>query len=208
MTAGRWLFATDAGSRVVTIDLTTDAVVDSVRTDATSPNRADELAYDPESGTLLVVNNADDPPFATLITVDKSNGKLTPRQRITFDTAHVGFQATKGAEQPVWNKHLRKFFISIPEIDCTNASLCGGSDINGAVAKIDPRSSGGVEAVYRVRFCQPAGLTLGPDLDLLIGCSQAFGAADLGRARSISANRPSFGFRGFSAGPQATPPIA
>ena len=172
--SGHWLFATDAPSRVVTIDLNTDAVVDSVHTDTTSTKRADELAYDPESGTLLVVNNADDPPFATLITVDKATGKLTPRQRITFDTAHVGFQATNGAEQSVWVKSLRKFFLSIPEINCTDASLCGGSDVNGAVVKIDPRSSGGVEAIYPIRFCQPAGLTLGPDLDLLAGCSQAF----------------------------------
>jgi hypothetical protein len=193
VTSGRWLFATDAPSRVVSIDLNTDAVVDSVHTDVTSLKRADELAYDPESGTLLVVNNADDPPFATLITVDKSTGKLTPRQRITFDTAHVGFQATNGAEQSVWVKHLRKFFISIPEINCTDATLCGGSDSHGAVVKIDPRSTGGVEAVYPIQFCQPAGLTLGPDLDLLVGCSQAFdtegkawSAADANTAAPIS----------------------
>lgn len=177
VTHGHWLFATDGGSRVVSIDLNTDAVVDSVRTDPASPKRADELAYDPESSTLLVVNNADDPPFLTLIAVDKGSGKLTLRQRITLDTAHAGFQATNGAEQPVWVRQVRKFFVSIPEINCTDAALCGGADVTGAVIKIDPRSMGGVEAVYRVKFCQPAGLTLGPDLDLLVGCSQAFDTA-------------------------------
>ncbi|GEM_PF-3372455 len=74
--SGRWLFVTDGGSRVVTIDLISDAVVSSVVT-AQSPNRADELAYDPDSGTLLVVNNADDPPFATLIKVNQNTGQLT-----------------------------------------------------------------------------------------------------------------------------------
>jgi hypothetical protein len=193
VSSGRWLFATDAGSRVVTIDLDTDTVVDSVRTDPTSPNRADELSYDPDSGTLLVVNNADAPPFATLITVNKSTGNLTPRQRITFDAAHVGFDATNGAEQSVWNRHLRKFFLSIPEINCTDATLCGGSDINGAVIEIDPRSTGGVDAVHQIKFCQPAGLTLGSEGDLLVGCSQAFdtagkawSAADANTAAPIS----------------------
>ncbi len=71
VTSGRWLFVTDAPSRVVSIDLNTDLIVDTVFTSA-SANRTDELAYDPDSGTLLVVNNADDPPFATLITVNKS----------------------------------------------------------------------------------------------------------------------------------------
>src|SRR4051812_7004846 len=70
VTSGRWLFVTDAPSRVVTIDLTNDQIVSSASTSA-SPNRADELAYDPASGTLLVINNADEPPFGTLIRVNK-----------------------------------------------------------------------------------------------------------------------------------------
>src|SRR5207253_6221825 len=113
--------------------------------------------------------------FATLIGVDKASGKLSLRQRITFDTAHVGFQATNGAEQPVWNRRMHAFFLSVPEIDCTDAaSGCGGGGANGAVVRIDPRSRGGVDAVYPVPLCQPAGLTIGPDESLLVGCSVAF----------------------------------
>ena len=112
VTSGRWLFVTDAPSRVVSINLNTDLIVDTVFTSA-SLNRADELAYDPDSGTLLVVNNADDPPFATMIKVNKSTGKLTPGAKITFDAAH-GVDATNGAEQPVWDKATGKFYISIP----------------------------------------------------------------------------------------------
>jgi hypothetical protein len=39
VSSGRWLFVTDAPSRVVTIDLTTDLIVSDVRTSATSKNR-------------------------------------------------------------------------------------------------------------------------------------------------------------------------
>ena len=166
VTSGRWLFVTDGGSRVVSIDLNTDLIADTVLTSA-SPNRADELAYDPDSGTLLVVNNADDPPFATLIKVNKSSGKLTLGAKITFDAAH-GVDATNGAEQPVWNKATGKFYISIPQI--------GANAADGAVARISP-SAGAVDAVFPVQFCQPAGLTLGPKNDLLLGCSVVFDTA-------------------------------
>ena len=163
---GRWLFVSDAPSRVVTIDLATDAVVSTAST-STSPNRADELAFDPASGTLLVVNNADDPPFATLIAVNKNNGHLTVGARITFDAAH-GVDATNGAEQPVWDSASGRFFLSIPQI--------GPNAKDGAVVRISP-ALGAVDAVYPVPYCQPAGLTLGPKQDLLLGCSVVFDTA-------------------------------
>lgn len=163
---GRWLFVSDAPSRVITIDLATDAVVSTAST-STSANRADEMAYDPVGGTLLAVNNADDPPFATLIKVNKSNGQLTVGARITFDAAH-GVDATNGAEQPVWDRASGRFFLSIPQI--------GPNAQNGAVVRISP-SSGAVDALYPVQFCQPAGLALGPKQDLLLGCSVVFDTA-------------------------------
>jgi len=176
VSSGRWLFVTDAPSRVVSIDLTTDQIVDSVITSG-SANRADELAYDAGDGILLVVNNADSPPFATLVSVNRSNGHLTVGARITFDMAHAGFEATNGAEQPVWNKDAGRFYLSIPEVNCTAGAECGGGGINGGIARINPHSTGGVEALFPVQFCQPAGLTLGPKQDLLLGCSVVFDTA-------------------------------
>src|SRR6266568_2516260 len=129
--SGHWLFVTDYPSRVVTIDLRTDAVVSVVST--AGVNRADELAYDPEDSVILAVNNADDPPFASLIKVDRNTGALTLKQRITFA------DATNGAEQPQWNPGTGRFYISIPEI--------GGVPQDGAVKKINPQT-GAVEATF------------------------------------------------------------
>src|SRR5205085_10150577 len=132
--AGNFLFVTDAPSRVVTIDLRTDEIVGEVSTGGgKAPDgrglRADELAFDPIDNLLLPVNNAEDVPFATLIKVDPRTGKLSVLTRITFDKDTTGALATNGAEQPVFNARLRKFFISIPELN--------GVLADGAVGVID-----------------------------------------------------------------------
>jgi hypothetical protein len=165
VTSGNWLFATDAPSRVVAIDLRTDQIVSSVTTGGADGLRADEMAYDPEDGLILAVNNADSPPFATLIKAD--HGHLTIVKKIVFDAAN-GVDATNGAEQPVWNRGTGKFYISIPQV--------GPNEKDGGVARINPHT-GAVEKVFPVTFCQPAGLTVGPNQDLLIGCSVVFDTA-------------------------------
>jgi hypothetical protein len=180
--SGHFLFVTDAPSRVVTIDLRTDQIVGQVNTGGgVEPKsglglRTDELAYDPEDSLILAVNNADDPPFATLIKVDRNTGALTVKQRITFQ------DATNGAEQPIWNPGTGRFYISIPQV--------GANAQDGAVKKINP-GSGAIEETFPVKFCQPAGLTLGPNQDLLVGCSTAFDTAGKPWVRDPAAVQPS-----------------
>jgi hypothetical protein len=164
VTAGRWLIVTDAPSRVVSIDLTTDAIVSTVSTGGADGLRTDELAYDPVDSLILAANNADNPPFATLISLNTTNGSLSIVKKIEFSKAN-GVEATNGAEQPVWHGGTGRFYISIPQV--------GPDEKDGGVARINPQS-GAIETVYQVSFCQPAGLTVGPHGDLLIGCSTAF----------------------------------
>jgi hypothetical protein len=162
-----WLFVTDASSRVVTIDLRNGKTVGDVSTGGAAGLRADELAYDARDGLILAANNADTPPFATLINVNKATGALTVLKRITLDTAHTGVNATNGAEQPVWEPVTGKFYLSIPQI--------GPNAKDGAVIRIS--TAGTVEVQYPIEFCQPAGLTVGPNVDLLVGCSTVFDTA-------------------------------
>lgn len=162
-----WLFVTDANSRVVSISLSTGNTVGDVSTGGAAGLRADELAYDANDGLLLVVNNADTPPFATLINVNKTTGALSVGQRITLDKTHTGVDATNGAEQPVWDPVTGKFYLSVPQI--------GPNAKDGAVIRISP--AGNVEVQYPIQFCQPAGLALGPNVDLLVGCNTVFDTA-------------------------------
>jgi len=160
-----WLFVTDGGSRVVNVDLRTGKVAPGgdVVVAPNDPNRSDELAYAPGPGVLLVINNADTPPFGTLVSVNKTTGALTVGMRITFTAA------TGGAEQPVWNPHDGRFYLSIPSISGTVVA----PGPKGAVYRIDPKTAT-FETAAEIDDCGPAGLTLGPNQELLVGCNTVF----------------------------------
>jgi hypothetical protein len=174
VTGGHCLFVTDAASRVVSFDLTAPfppPIVNAVNTGGANGFRADELAYDPKAGLLLVINNADTPPFGTFIKVTKATCVLTQptsANRLPLDAAH-GVDATAAAEQPVWEPVTGRFYLSIPQI--------GPAASNGGVVKIIPNVTTSVEAVFPVQFCGPAGLTVGPRQDLFIGCNTVFDTA-------------------------------
>ena len=147
-----WLFVTDAPSRVLSFDLRLNPpqTVSECTTKAGEPTRADELAYDPQDGLILAINNAATPPFGTLITVDKATGALTCGKNILFNAAN-GVDAQNGAEQPVWDPGTKKFYLSIPQI--------GANPTVGGVIRIS--TTGTVEDDFTITFCSPAGLALG-----------------------------------------------
>jgi hypothetical protein len=175
-TSGHCLFVTDAPSRVVSFDTTNfpPTMVNAVSTASGDLNRADELAFDPADNILFPINNADIPPFGTFITVDPATCTLTQPtapapgvaapDRILFNTAG-GVNATNGAEQPVWDPVTQRFYLSIPQIGLNPSS--------GGVVRINATTRT-IEKTYPISFCSPAGLTKGPNNDLLVGCNTVF----------------------------------
>ena len=155
------LFVTDAPSRVLSFNLAVNppATISECTTKAGEPTRADELAYDPADRLILAINNASKPPFGTLIAVGL-DGTLTCGTNIILDAGH-GVDARNGAEQPVWDPGTHKFYLSIPQI--------GANPTVGGVLRIS--TTGAVETTYTVVFCSPAGLALGPNENLLVGCN-------------------------------------
>jgi hypothetical protein len=162
------IFATDSPSRVVSFNsnVSFTAAVSSFNTGGGNL-RADELAFDPKDRLLLVINNANNPPFGTLINV--SSSCVLSQPKTIFFTAGNGVNATNGAEQPVWDPNTQRFYVSIPEINGPG----DGTGPNGGVIRINP-IGGAIEAVYPINFMQPAGLTLGPNGDLLVGSNSVF----------------------------------
>jgi hypothetical protein len=112
---------------------------------------------------LLVVNNADTPPFGTLISVG-TGCTLTVGSQIVYNFA------TNGAEQSVWEPTTQRFYESIPSISGTLAN----PGPMGALARINPLTAT-VEALFNVPYCMPAGLALRPtNLTFLQGCSVVY----------------------------------
>jgi hypothetical protein len=159
--AGKCLFAGDGPSRVVSFRLPSGTQVSSVSTGGKF--RADEMAYDPKDKLLMVVNNADTPAFATLISVS-STCALKVGKKISFTAS------TNGAEQPVWDPATKRFYISIPSISGTTAA----PGPIGAIARINPLTAT-IETMFAIPFCMPAGLALNPkNGTLLAGCSVVY----------------------------------
>jgi hypothetical protein len=154
------LFAGDGDSRVVSFALPSGSQVSSLSTGGLF--RADEMAFDPKDGVLIVANNADSPPFATLIGVGAHCGMAIMKK------IHFAF-ATNGAEQAVWNPTTQRFYMSIPSISGTTAA----PGTTGAIAVINPLT-GVVEKQFPINFCMPAGLALGPNQTFLAGCSVVY----------------------------------
>lgn len=157
---GTCLFAGDGPSRVVSFKLPSGKQVSDLKTGGTL--RADEMAFDPKDRILLVANNADTPPFGTLIKVS-AGCKLTLGKRITITSS------TNGAEQAAWEPTTQRFYMSIPSTSGTTAN----PGPLGAIARINPLTAK-IEAMLPVSFCMPAGLSLGPNQTFLAGCSVVY----------------------------------
>ena len=104
--------------------------------------------------SVLVVNNADTPPFATLINVNKTTGALTVVKRVTFDKIHTGVDATNGAKQPVWDPVTGKFYLSIPQ---TGTNVKDGAVIRITTAGTVERSASDCRAGTRPPSVRMAG---------------------------------------------------
>ncbi len=143
-------WAGDGDSTVKIVDIKSRSIVDTISTGG--KKRVDEMAYDPRDHLVVVVNNADEPPFVTFISTQSHRvvGKI------------VLDHASDGAEQPAWDAATGRIYLTIPVIDKVDA--------NGAVAVIDPRTRK-LEKLMPVDKCMPAGLAVGPRNHLLVACS-------------------------------------
>jgi hypothetical protein len=153
------IWAGDGDSRIKVIDAATKSFVTTISTGGMA--RVDEMADDPRDHILAAANNADTPPSITFFdTVHK-----TILGKLTFTTAGAGVDAENGIEQSQWSRDTGLFYVSVPQV--------GSDPTVGGVSVIDP-STIKVTHTFLVSNCSPAGLTLGPRHQALIGCSAAF----------------------------------
>ena len=171
---GNFVYAGNGDSTLKVIDVSSMQIINSVETGG--EKRVDEMALDTAGQRLLVVNNADDPAFMTLISTKHGNSILF---------GHVTVPgATGGLEQPVWDQKTKRFYISVPELN--------GDATQSGVAVFDPKT-GVVETVYSVGPCSPSGIALGPNQHLLLGCAQPPSIVISAQTGQIVASIPEIG---------------
>jgi hypothetical protein len=114
--------------------------------------RTDEIAYDPDHHLLLAANDADSPPFISIVSTNDGS--------IVKQVAYP--QATDGIEQPAYDRATGLFLLAIPATT-TNPG--------GQIDYIDPQT-GDIVRTVGLTDCVPHGLVVGPRHRMLVGCSK------------------------------------
>jgi len=174
---GRWLYAGDGDSTLKVIDLKTGTIVATLSTGGTT--RLDEMALTTDGTLLLAVNNAEDPPFATLFTAngDDDDNSVTLIAKITADPSVIPSGFGLSIEQPTWEDSTQRFIVSVPTIKdnptgCNYGQNAPPNTCSGAILVIDPTNLlTPIEKVVPLVHCGPNGATVGPNSNVMVGCT-------------------------------------
>ena len=191
VTHGRWLYAGDGNSDLRVYDLnapTVSAFKEKVPTGGTT--RVDEMDVTTDGKLLIAANNAEDPPFATLFKAngDASTSAVSVITRVVISPAIVPPGAGLSIEQPAWEPKTARFYVSIPVIannptGCNYGQLPGAITCHGGLLVVDPTTLSAPLAVIGafdpatntgvvpLNACGPNGATVGPNANLLLGCT-------------------------------------
>jgi hypothetical protein len=185
---GRWLYAGDGNSTLKVFDLNAPLEAALKRVISTGgTTRVDEMALTTDGGLLLAANNAEDPPFATLFAANRDEETDQTRKiiAITINPAILPAGFGLSIEQPSWESQTKRFYTSIPIVannppGCNFGQLAGPITCSGGLLVTDPTAPIAVEGAFNpatntgvvlLNACNPNGSTVGPDNNLLLGCT-------------------------------------
>jgi hypothetical protein len=187
-THGRWLYAGDGNSTLKIFDLNAPsalALKQSISTGGTT--RVDEMALTTDGEMLLAANNAEDPPYATLFAVngDDATSHSSKIIKTTIDPTILPPGFGLSIEQPAWDPKTRRFYTSLPVVannppGCNYGQLPGPITCDGGLLVTDPTAPTAVQGAFNpatntgvvlLHACGPNGATVGPDHNLLLGCT-------------------------------------
>jgi hypothetical protein len=186
------VWAGDGDSTLKVLDIKTGILLHNIIlsdpvTGKRGKKRADELCEDPHNHLVLIANDKDG--FISFV----STSLYKQVDGIKFDgldTAHNahGIKATNGIEQCQWNPRTGNFYLNIPEVNGP-----GDDSVPGAVLVIDPVSRQVTQTfpVPHADCAGPAGMAIGPDPQIILGCSVGSIIIDEGSGGKIA----SFTFR-------------
>jgi len=174
---GKWLYAGDGDSTLKVIDLDTGKISATLSTGGTT--RLDEMALTTDGKMLLAVNNAEDPPFATLFTAngDDDDNSVSEITKISVDPSVIPSGFGLSIEQPAWDDATQRFIVSVPIIAENPATCNHGQNpppvtCSGAILVIDPTNLvTPIEKIVPLIHCGPNGASVGPHGNVMVGCT-------------------------------------
>ncbi len=183
VTHGRWLYAGDGDSTLKVFDLDGPDALAQTPLFTGGTTRVDEMALTTDGELLLTVNNAEDPPYANLFQAngDRHRSNVFEKTKITINATL--FPGTPGIEQPTWDPTTKRFYVSVPILGKPGG--CGTATCDGGLMVIDPTTvtPGSMvlgafnpdtnTGVLQLSNCGPNGATVGPNDNLLLGCTPA-----------------------------------
>ena len=188
VTHGRWLYAGDGDSTLKVFDLDGADAPAQPPLNTGGKFRVDEMALTTDGELLLTVNNADEPPFATLFAANGDRNHSSVRELSHITISATLFPDTPGIEQPTWDPKTKRFYVSVPILGkpggCGTATCDGGLMVidpdtvtsgNFVLGAFDPAKNSGVIPLSN---CGPNGATVGPNDNLLLGCTPANNATN------------------------------
>jgi hypothetical protein len=147
---------------VKVVDPVAGSIVKTIAT-GTASFRTDEGCFDPADNLMMFANPADSPPYTTWI----STGSNTIAAKLLFSTSI-------GLEQCVYDPGTKNFLVNN---DGTPANPHGEIDVIPAASVV--AGTPAIAAVYPLGNCGPAGMALGPNEQMVVGCDAPAGSPQI-----------------------------
>jgi hypothetical protein len=182
---GRCLYTGDGDSTLKVFDIDVGEhgeLLQRVDTGASPKTRLDEMALSGDGHFLLAVNNAANPPFATLFPVDDDSCTVGTGFKIEADPSVIpADNQGLSIEQPTWVELTHRFVVSVPTTINNPTANCSYGSVNpgnppcsGAILVIDPThpvTPVPLADTISLINCGPNGATVGPHGNVMVGCT-------------------------------------
>ncbi|WP_343655530.1 hypothetical protein [Paraburkholderia caribensis] len=126
---------------------------------STSGSRVDEGCYDPDDHLIMFASPGETPPYVTFIS--------TTTQAVV---SKLTFTGSSGLEACTYDAASKSFLINN---DGTTANPTGELDV--ITASSVTSGTPAVSKAFSLGKCEPSGIALGPNSDVLIGCDPSAG---------------------------------
>lgn len=152
---GAELWVSDGDSTIKVIDPKAGTITAIISTDG--KRRANAMAFDPNTRTVIVANANDEPTFLSLVSTEPGN-KVLAKLPVEDSAENI--------ERSAYHAPSGMFYTAIPVLRSDRSA--------GGIVQTDPKT-GKIVKLHVLSGCHPHGLAVVSDTTIFLGCSSAHG---------------------------------